>query len=321
LGVRPESLSDELRARNVTDTATWRDLYPFDSHWAEIDGQRMHYLDEGQGPVLLAVHGNPTWSFYWRELVRGLRDRYRVVVPDHVGCGLSDKPSPAEYPYRLARRIADLGRLVEHLGLQEVTLVAHDWGGAIGMGTAAAMPERFSRFVLLNTAAFPSRRCPWRIRICRIPLLGRLGVQGLNLFARAALRMAVCRRERMTPAVRAGLLAPYDSWRHRAAIHRFVADIPLRAGHPSYETLLGIEAGLAQFRARPVCLIWGMRDWCFTPHFLERFVELFPAAAVHRLDDAGHYVMEDAPERVVPLVGEFLETHPIGHGAGERETR
>lgn len=285
----------------------WRSLYPFQSHWLTVSGHRYHYLDEGQGPVLLLVHGNPTWSFYWRELIGAFRDRYRVVVPDHIGCGLSDKPDRRSYGYRLEDRINDLGNLIEELGLEQITLVAHDWGGAIGMGAAAAAPKRFARFVLLNTAAFRSRRMPWRIGVCRTPLLGQLGVQGLNLFARAAIHMAVCRHERMTPAVRAGLLAPYNSWHNRLAIHQFVLDIPTNGRHPSYATLAKVEAGLAQFRRHPVCLIWGMRDWCFTPHFLDRFVEFFPQAEVHRLEDAGHYVVEDAHERLVPLVEGFLK--------------
>lgn len=298
----------------AADPHAWRSLYPFESHWASIGGLRVHYLDEGHGDVLLAVHGNPTWSFYWRELVKGLRGRRRLVVPDQVGCGLSDKPAPSEYPYRLARRIEDLKALIDHLGLERITLVAHDWGGAIGLGAAVAMPERFTRIVLLNTAAFRSRRMPWRIRVCRTPLLGRLGVQGLNLFARAALRMAVAKPERMTPVVRAGLLAPYDSWAHRAAIWRFVADIPMRPSHPSYAALCEIEAGLARLRALPACLIWGMRDWCFIPWYLDRFLEFFPAAEVHRLEDVGHYVMEDAYERVVPLVERFLDAHGLTPG-------
>ena len=294
----------------------WHSLYPFQSHWMSLDGLRYHYLDEGTGPVLLMVHGNPTWSFYWRELVKAFRGRYRVVVPDHVGCGLSDKPGAKDYPYRLARRTRDLRQLIERLDLERITLVAHDWGGAIGMGAAVAAPERFARFVLMNTAAFRSRRCPWRIRICRTPLLGRLGVQGLNLFARAALRMAACRRERMTAAIRTGLLAPYDCWRHRTALHQFVLDIPLAPHHPSYETLGQTEAGLGQFRRHPTCLIWGMRDWCFTPAFLDRFLEFFPDARVHRLADAGHYVVEDAHEQIVPLLVDFLKTHLADMSAG-----
>ena len=298
--------------RIPTSMHDWRSLYPFEPHEMPVGGRRYHYLDEGQGPVLLLVHGNPTWSFYWRQMVKALRGKYWLIVPDHIGCGLSEKPAAGQYEFRLARRIEDLDQLVRRLGLEAVTLVAHDWGGAIGLGAALAQPERFARFVLLNTAAFRSRRCPWRIRVCRTPLLGRLGVQGLNLFARAAIRMAVCRHERITPAIRAGLLAPYDCWRHRLAIQEFVLDIPLTASHPSYATLARIEAGLARFRAQPVCLIWGMRDWCFTPEFLARFVEFFPQAEVHRLADAGHYVLEDACEEVVGRVEKFLESHPLG---------
>ena len=174
------------------------------------------------------------------------------------------------------------------------------------MGAAVAAAGRFSRFVLLNTGAFTGQRCPLRIRVCRTPLLGRLAVKGLNLFATAALSMAVCKRERMTPAVRAGLLAPYDNWSNREAVYRFVQDIPLHSEHPSYRTLAEIESGLIQFQHHPACLIWGMRDWCFTPAFLERFINFLPRAEVHRLADAGHYVVEDAHERIVPLLEEFL---------------
>ena len=290
----------------MSDVANWRELYPFESHYADVSGRRMHYLDEGSGPVLLMVHGNPTWSFYWRNLVSAFRDHYRVIVPDHIGCGLSEMPAAGDYDFRLASRIADLATLVERLGLEDVTLLAHDWGGAIGMGTAVRMPGHFRRFVLFNTAAFLGGRCPLRIRVCRIPWVGELGVQGLNLFAGTAVKMAVCRHERITPQVRGGLLAPYDSWAHRLAVHRFVADIPLSSSHPSHATIRQIEQGLGQFRSHPVCLVWGMRDWCFTPKYLERFLDFFPDAVVHRLDQAGHYVIEDAHEEIVPLVEEFL---------------
>ncbi len=289
----------------------WRPLYPFESRWLDLGGHRLHYLDEGDGPVLLLVHGNPTWSFYWREIVRGLRDRYRLVVPDHIGCGLSDKPSASQYSYRLAQRIRDLGRLVESLDLDQITLMAHDWGGPIGMGAAVADPRRFSRFVLMNTAAFRAQRCPWRIRLCHVPGLGALSVQGLNLFAKGAVRMAAERRERMTAAVRAGLLAPYDSWSNRIAVLRFVMDIPLKPNHPSYQTLVDIENGLNQFSQRPVSLIWGMRDWCFSREFLDRFLEFFPQAEVRQLQAAGHYLVEDAHEQIVPLLEDFLQRNPL----------
>ncbi len=291
----------------------WRSLYPFQSREVILGGHRCHYVDEGAGEVLLLVHGNPTWSFYWREIIRATRDRYRVVAMDHIGCGLSDKPSAKDYPYRLARRVADLNEFIEKLDLRKITLVAHDWGGAIGMGAAVAAADCFARFVLMNTAAFLAPRCPWSIRACRLPVFGPLAVQGLNLFARGALRSTVCKPERMTAAVRAGYLAPYDSWRHRTAILRFVHDIPLRPGHPSYETLSTIEAGLAQFRGQPVCLVWGMQDWCFTAQFLDRFLDFFPRAEVHRLADAGHYVVEDAHEQIAPLLEEFLRRHPVGY--------
>jgi haloalkane dehalogenase len=276
----------------------------------QLDGLRYHYLDEGQGPTLLMLHGNPTWSFYWRNLVLAFRDRYRAIVPDHIGCGLSDKPQ--NYPYCLEQHINNVVRLIEHLDLSQVTLMLHDWGGAIGLGTALKVPDRVARFVLFNTGAFPPPFIPLRIRLCRTPVVGRWAVRGLNLFARAALTMAVEKSDRMTPAVRSGLLAPYDSWANRVAIDRFVADIPMTRRHPTWSTLAEIEEGLPSLADRPIEIIWGMRDWCFRPSCLDRFQVLFPEADVHRLVDAGHYVIEDAHERIIPLVTDFLERHPLG---------
>jgi haloalkane dehalogenase len=290
-------------------------LYPFESHFFDVGGFRYHYLDE-QRPrnavnrdVLLMVHGNPTWTFYWRNLITAFRERYRVIAVDHLGCGLSEMPDESRYPFTLERRIDDLCQLVEGLDLQRITLIAHDWGGAIGMGTAVRLPNRFNRFVLMNTTAFGGLQCPLRIQICRIPGLGRLLVQGLNLFAKWATWMAIANRKGLPKEVRDGLIAPYNSWAHRTALYRFVRDIPLSQRHPTYKTISDIEKSLPQVRNKPVCLIWGMQDWCFTPDYLKRFLQFYPEASVYRLDDAHHYLVEDAPEEVINALNEFLKHH------------
>ena len=285
--------------------------YPFDSHFFTLaDGLRYHYVDEQNAaenrPVLLMVHGNPTWSYFWRNLITSFRDRFRCIAVDHIGCGLSDKPDEDEYPFTLERRITDLVQLVEHLDLKRITLIAHDWGGAIGMGAAVRLPERFEQFVFMNTAAFRSTQCPMRIRLCRLPILGRLAIQGLNLFSLGTLWMASANPKNLTPEVRSALLAPYNSWSRRLAVYRFVQDIPLSPRHPSYETLLKIEESLSLFRERRVCLIWGMLDWCFSPEYLKQFLQFFPEADVHRLEKAHHLLLEDAPEEVAVALETFL---------------
>jgi cis-3-alkyl-4-acyloxetan-2-one decarboxylase len=283
---------------------SWRDLYPFESRFLPLGPHRLHYVDEGAGGPLLFVHGNPTWSFYWRNLIAGLRGDYRCVAVDHVGCGLSDKPQ--DYNYTLAQRIDDLVEVVQRLDLTHATLVAHDWGGAIGVGTVQRLPERFARIVLFNTAAFPPPFVPWRIAACRLPFVGTLALRGLNAFACGALTMAIEKPQRMTTDVRAGLIAPYNNWKNRVAIDRFVRDIPFSPRHPTWKVLERIERGLASLAHLPIQLIWGMRDWCFRPSCLARFREHWPQAEVHELADCGHYVVEDAHERIIPLLTTFL---------------
>lgn len=250
------------------------------------------------------LHGNPTWSFYFRDLINGLRDRFRVIAPDHMGCGLSSKPQV--YPYTLTTHIQNLEKLLDRLDVDNVTLAVHDWGGPIGFGWAIRHPRKVRRFVIFNTAAFLGGRLPWRIRLCRWPMLGDLIVRGLNGFARAAIYMASAQTSRMTPDVRHGYLMPYDSPSHRIAIHRFIQDIPLRPTAASYAVLGQIQLALGQFHDRPITIIWGMKDFCFTERFLDEWVMRFPKADVHRLENAGHYVVEDAHEHIVPIMQEVL---------------
>lgn len=293
-------------------TDSWHCEYPFRNNYLEIGAYRIHYVDEkpgedvGRDPILM-VHGNPTWSFYWRRLIGSLSSNRRTVAVDHLGCGLSDKPT--DYDYCLQQHVDNLCKLVDALDLQNVTLMAHDWGGAIGMGALLARKERFKKIILFNTAAFPPPFIPFRIRVCRWPVIGKFGVQGLNLFARAATFMATERKGGLPKNVADGLLAPYDNWKHRIAIYRFVKDIPLTRHHKTWQVLEKIEAGLDELADWPILMIWGMKDWCFRPECLDRLCQHWPAAEVHRIADAGHYVIEDAPDQVDQTVTEFLSRH------------
>ncbi|HWL15810.1 MAG TPA: alpha/beta fold hydrolase, partial [Opitutus sp.] len=269
-------------------------LYPFSPHtFTTAGGARMSFLDEGPrtDSAVLMLHGNPTWSFYYRDLVRALAPTRRCIVPDHIGMGLSEKPE--NYDYSLATRIADVETLIDRLGIKHIDLVVHDWGGAIGCGVAGRRPEQVGRIVILNTAAFVSPDLPARIALCKAPLVGPLLVRGANGFAWPATWMAMHRR-RLTTDEKRGYLLPYDSWAHRVAVSAFVQDIPMDASHRSWSTLTAVEANLARLRDKPVTIEWGGRDFCFNDRFLARWRELLPQAAVHRIADAGHYVLDDA---------------------------
>lgn len=260
----------------------------------------MNYLDEGQGDrAVLMLHGNPTWSFYYRELVQAVAPHRRCVVPDHIGMGLSAKPE--HYAYTLATRIDDVLALIDHLGLKAVDLVVHDWGGAIGFGVAARRPQLIQRITILNTAAFTSIHLPGRIALCKAPVVGPALVRGLNGFAWPATWMAMHRRA-LTPDEAKALLYPHRTWADRVAVSAFVQDIPMEPSHPTWATLQAVEKGIGQFHDRKTLIVWGGRDFCFNDHFYQEWCERLPQAEKLYLDDAGHYVLLDAANDVVPRV-------------------
>lgn len=283
--------------------------YPFIPKTLAIGGHNLSYVDEGpkDAPVILALHGNPTWSFLFRKLIIGLRDKYRVIAPDHMGCGLSDKPQ--EYPYTLETHIKNVTLLVESLGVKNITLALHDWGGTIGMGYAVSRPETIRSLILFNTAAFLSDNVPLRIRLCAVPRLGEFLVRRLNAFAGGAvtLGMAVNKQERLTYAVKRGYLAPYDSMENRIAVARFVQDIPMSAAHPTYPLVKSIGERLSLFENTPALALWGMKDFCFTGRFLDEWLKRLKNVEAHMFSDAGHFALEDAHERSIPLIRSFLE--------------
>jgi haloalkane dehalogenase len=271
-------------------------------------GHKQHYLDEGSGQPVVMVHGNPTWSFYYRRLVSLLSPNFRAIAPDHIGCGLSDKPGDDAYEYRLARRVTDFGTFIDHLALDRpFDLVVHDWGGMIAWAWAVQHPERIRRLVVLNTAAFPlpkNKKMPWQLKLGRDSMLGALLVRGANAFAAGAVHMAV--KKPLPPEVKRGYLAPYDSWSHRIATLRFVQDIPLGPSDPGWEILTQTASKLSLLREKPMLIGWGMKDFVFDHHFLEEWVSVFPRATVHRYPEAGHYVLEDAAEELLPLIVQHL---------------
>ena len=290
--------------------------YPFANQRFEVrPGIAMHYLDEGprDGEVLVMLHGNPSWSYYWRHAVLGLRDRYRCIVPDHVGMGLSDKPDDAHYRYTLQSRVEDLGALLQHLGVYDnITLVVHDWGGMIGFGWALQHAAAVRRLVVLNTAAFlmpTKKRLPWQLKLGRDLAIGALLIRGFNAFAQGAARLGV--RRRMAADERRALVSPYNSWANRIATLRFVQDIPLSPADPAWALVEASGKQLPQFADRPCFIAWGMRDFVFDHHFLEQFIEAWPQAQVQRFAQGGHYILEDEAEALVPAMRAFLDQHPL----------
>jgi cis-3-alkyl-4-acyloxetan-2-one decarboxylase len=284
--------------------------YPFTGQRLDLDGLSYHYLDEGAGEPVVMVHGNPSWSFYYRNLVLALRENYRCIVPDHIGCGFSDKPGDDRYDYTLSRRVDDLERLIDHLQLTgKITLVLHDWGGMIGMAYASRHPERIGRLVLLNTAAFhlpKEKKFPLGLKICRDTLLGTLLVRGFNAFSVGA-SVVGCKKNPMSTELMQAYRSPYDSWANRIATLRFVQDIPLAPGDRNYELVSEVAAGLHRFADLPMTIFWGELDFVFDPTFLAEWLRRFPKAEVHRYPDGGHYILEDMKEEVVPLIAEFMK--------------
>ncbi|MBE8167457.1 MAG: alpha/beta fold hydrolase, partial [Shewanella sp.] len=229
-------------------------LLPFKGQYFERNGLKQHYLNQGLGEPVVMVHGNPSWCYYYRNLVEELQSDHQCIVPDHIGCGLSDKPDDMDYDYTLESRINDLDALLDHLDIKEnITLVVHDWGGMIGMGYAARHPERIKRLVILNTAAFhlpQDKMFPIPLWICRNTLLGTLLVRGFNAFSSIASYVGV-KRKPMSKEVREAYVAPFNSWKNRISTLRFVQDIPLSPEDRNYKLVSDIASSLSQFSETP----------------------------------------------------------------------
>lgn len=305
-------MSELLDPRKAALRSELESLYNFTpnvlrAHHGGANGARVHFVDEGprSTEAVIFQHGNPSWSFAWRRALASLRQARRVVAVDMLGCGLSD--APRTFEYRLANHVASLEAVIESLGLERIHLVLHDWGGAIGMGYARRHPEKIASITALNTAAFPGGRMPWRIGVLRTPVLGTALMRGLGVFEKAALSMAVTKERTLTGLVRRGYVGPYTSWRERIAVDAFVKDIPTNPRHPSWDELARTGDSVSSFAHLPAQLLWGERDFCFTPALRAQWLERLPHAEVHTFEEAGHYLFEDEPEAFVERLTTFLE--------------
>lgn len=273
-------------------------------------GHRLHVIDEGQGRPVVMLHGNPSWSFYYRNLLEELSRDHRVIVLDHIGMGRSDKPDDSAYDYTLASRVNDLEETLEKLGVTgDITLVMHDWGGMIGTTFATRHPERVSRIVVLNTAGFglPKEKAfPWPLVLSRKTPISALFVRGFNGFVKGTAWIGTT-RNKISADVRRGYLWPYDSWANRRAVHRFVQDIPLSPRDKAWPILKQVEADLPKLAGKPIFVAFGLKDLVFDRHFLKGWMDRFPQAEVVRYEDASHYVLEDVGSELYGRIRAFLE--------------
>jgi pimeloyl-ACP methyl ester carboxylesterase len=292
---------------------TFSRTWPYEPRWFDTADGRMHYVDEGpaDGRPVVLLHGNPTWGYLYRNFIGQLTAAgHRAIVPDHLGFGRSDKPDGPEL-YTIRRHAERLEALLESLDLAGAVVVPQDWGGPIGLYWATRHPDRIAGLFILNTFAHrPPQKVslPIPLRVFRLPIAGEVTVKGLDLFKRVFLfRAGVVHRDRLDATVKAAYRAPHPSWSSRTPILVFPREIPAGPHGPVSDLLGEIESGLAALSDRPVSIAWAMRDIAFTPQVLDqRWLRTFPNASVTRLDDAGHYLQEDAHERIVPELLAFL---------------
>jgi acyl-CoA synthetase (AMP-forming)/AMP-acid ligase II/pimeloyl-ACP methyl ester carboxylesterase len=285
-------------------------LYPFPSRFITVgrgnaagpQGHRMHYVDEGSGPVVVCLHGNPTWGFQFRNLVARLRPNFRVIVPDHVGCGLSDQPTGVFF--RASDRIGHLEEFLDQLGVGRFSLVMHDWGGPLGTGLAVRRPADIERLVYFNTTLAEMDQLPGMIRRAASPMIGRLLTQHTMQFVKLLTSLGVV--QALPEEVRRGYHRPYRTRGSRQAIWGFVRDIPFAPSHPTAALMDDMVARLPNLAGVPVKIIWGMKDPCFHPEILRRVAARFPAAEVVEIPTASHLVLEDAAGQAITAVDEFL---------------
>ena len=275
-----------------------QELFPFESRYAEIGGATVHYVDEGSGGPLLMLHGNPTWSFLYREIIRGLSDRFRCIALDYPGFGLSR--APTGYGFTPAEHAGVVEKLVAELDLSDVTMMVQDWGGPIGFRVATRNPDRFAAFVIGNTWAWPKSDPGTQLfsRFLGGPIGGYL-ILRRNFFVERAIPSSM-RLRKLPPAVMDAYRGPFPTPESRRPVHVFPREI-LR----SRPLLAEIERGLAALGSRPALIVWPDKDVAFREPERRRWEGIFPEHRTVMLEGAGHYIQEEAPDQIVDAIRDW----------------
>lgn len=279
------------------------ELFPFESRFADVGGAEVHYIDEGEGPVLLCLHGNPTWSFLYRHIVRGLREQFRCIAVDYPGFGLS--PSPAGYRYTAAEHARVVESFVEKLDLRDVTLMVQDWGGPIGFWVATRHPERFRAFVVGNTWAWPisgDRPAEWFSKILGSPGLGGALVKRADIFTSVFMRGGM-KRKRLTVDEQFMYSRPHPTPESREPVHVMPREILA-----ARDLLAEVEQALERVAGKPALIVWGDKDPAFREPQRLRWERTFANHRTVILRGASHYIQEDAPDEIVAAIRDWWPT-------------
>ena len=291
------SPAPEIRSEKLPS----REMFPFQSHFFSVGPHKLHYVDEGSGPVVLLLHSCPFWIYEFRELIKDLRKDHRVIAIDQIGFGLSDKPRI--FDYRIETHADHLDRFTRELGLKDITLVMHGRGAAIGMAVAIRRPEDFKGIVMLNAMSFSEYKLPWRLQACRLKWIGPKIVMNLRIFQRDF--------DKLPEQIRAGYYFPFKTPRDQEPILHFIEDLPSAPEDSSAQTMFEIESSLWLLRDKPCCIIWAKHDWLYTMENFKRWGQYFPRADKHVINKAGRTLMEDAPEEICRHIRNFLEANAL----------
>ena len=277
--------------------------YDFQSNFFKTSTGNIHYLDEGKGEVFVLVHGNPTWSFFYRKLITSLSKKNRVIAIDNLGCGLSQKSQNIKN-FSLAQHTNRLTELLEHLKISNANFISHDWGGSITSNYCLMNKQKVHRMIYFNTSAFIYKNIPFRISVFRIPIIGKILLKNFNLFVRGLLWFGS--KKKLSKEVKKGFLYPYQSSSDRVAIDCFVKDIPSLFVHnkETKKRLIEMRQELSKINV-PTLFCWGDHDWCFCHKSLKIWKEIFPHAQVKNFP-AGHLLLEDCFTEIDSTIEQFL---------------